>query len=427
MAGMVLAVFAYPLKSHADTVEDMRKMIEQKNQEIQQLEAEAAKYKQEIASKQQEGKSLKNELTRIEATINSLLRDISLTQAKIQRAQLEITETESEITIKQASALRLKGGLSNLLRIYSQAEKTSPLAILLGTSQISEFFRILDFDMLVRQKMMGSISDLKIIENELEIKKSEAEAKRDESAQLKQLLSARQAAMAGQKKDRTQLLAVTKQQEAAYQQLLAEQQKKKESLQNEIQDIETKIKITIDASALPSKGTGVLAWPLPDLSLRSCGSSNISKNCITQFFGYTSFAAAGGYGGKGHNGDDFRADVGTSVLSAEKGTIAGVGDTDAGCKGASYGKWVLINHTNNLSTLYGHMSQINVTKGQPVSRGQLIGLSGKTGYATGPHLHFTVYATQGVQIDQIKSKVCGTLMTLPIAPVNAYLNPLDYL
>ncbi|MDZ4260051.1 MAG: M23 family metallopeptidase, partial [Candidatus Sungbacteria bacterium] len=171
-----------------------------------------------------------------------------------------------------------------------------------------------------------------------------------------------------------------------------------------------------------------LGWPLPDVSKLSCfGSIAAAKNCITQFFGYTQFAASGAYAGKGHNGTDFRADVGTPVFAASNGVVADTGDTDAGCRGASYGKWILVKHTNNLSTIYSHLSQINVSPGDPVSRGTRIALSGKSGYATGPHLHFGLFATQGVSIQSIRSKVCGTLMTLPIAAVNAYLNPLDYL
>ncbi|MBI3273871.1 MAG: M23 family metallopeptidase, partial [Candidatus Colwellbacteria bacterium] len=151
-------------------------------------------------------------------------------------------------------------------------------------------------------------------------------------------------------------------------------------------------------------------------------------------FGYTSFAAAGGYGGKrGHNGIDFRGDTGTPVFSAERGIVEAVGDTDIGCRGASYGKWVLIRHPNNLSTLYAHLSAIIADSGEKVARGDRIGLSGKSGYATGPHLHFGVFAAQAVEIKTIVSRVCGRNMTLPVAGsdpvsgVGGYLNPLDYL
>jgi murein DD-endopeptidase MepM/ murein hydrolase activator NlpD len=65
-------------------------------------------------------------------------------------------------------------------------------------------------------------------------------------------------------------------------------------------------------------------------------------------------------------------------------TFAG-GDT---C--CSYGLYVIIDHGNGYSTLYGHLSQINVAAGQTVAQGQVLGLGGRTGYATGNHLHFEV-------------------------------------
>ena len=171
----------------------------------------------------------------------------------------------------------------------------------------------------------------------------------------------------------------------------------------------------------------MFAWPLAKVVLRQCRNLSEAINCLTQFFGYTSFAAVGGYNGKGHNGVDFRAAYGTPVLAAENGITEGMGDTDIGCRGASYGKWILIRHNNNLSTLYAHLSSLEVAPGQEVKREQPIGLSGKSGYATGPHLHFTVFATKAVKIDSLRSRVCGRPMTLPISALNGYLNPLDYL
>ena len=191
---------------------------------------------------------------------------------------------------------------------------------------------------------------------------------------------------------------------------------KQRALEEEISRIEEKIRIEIDPASLPISRSGVLAWPL-------------DKITITQDFGNTPFATKNPqiYNGKGHNGVDFRASVGESVLAADDGRVIDVGDTDKQCRGVSYGRWILIEHSNNLSTLYAHLSLIKVSAGETVKRGQLVGYSGDTGYVTGPHLHFTVFATQGVQVQKVKSKVCGTYMTVPISALNAYLNPLDYL
>ena len=128
------------------------------------------------------------------------------------------------------------------------------------------------------------------------------------------------------------------------------------------------------------------------------------------------------YNGYGHNGVDFRASIGTPVKAALTGVVKGIGDTDQVCPGASYGRWILLEHFNGLSTLYAHLSLIKISEREPVATGAVIGYSGATGYATGPHLHFTVYATQGVQVANRQSKVCGGTYRMPIADPKAYLN-----
>lgn len=427
-AFFMLTVLYTPYSGMANMVDDFKKSIDQKNEEIKKLEEEAKKYRTELASNQQMGKNLKQELNRIERNVKKLQNDIAVTQSQIKRAELEITKLAYEIADKEASIKKLHGGLASLLKNFFESERNATIELLLRQSAFSQFFQLLNSNASIEKKVLASLDTLHDLHKELEYEKNEQQIKRDESRDLNDLLHARKLSLITQRGERNTLLSVTKTQEKLYQQLLKEQEKKRVQLEQEVDEIEEKIRVIIDPSSLPAKGTGVLGWPLVDLSKESCWSSiAAAKNCITQFFGYTSFAAVGGYGGKGHNGADFRADVGTPLLAVEKGIVTDVGDTDVGCRGASYGKWILIKHPNNLSTLYAHLSHVSVRAGQEITRGLRIGLTGKSGYATGPHLHMSVFATQGVSIQSIKSKVCGRMMTLPIAATNAYLNPLDYL
>ena len=117
-------------------------------------------------------------------------------------------------------------------------------------------------------------------------------------------------------------------------------------------------------------------------------------------------------------------------MASLSGTVTGTGNTDIyrGCY--SYGKWVLIKHSNGLSTLYAHLSHIAVQDGATVSRGDVIGNSGNTGYSTGPHLHFSVYVSDAVQLKRlgdVKQKTACANAVIPVASLNAYLDPLEYL
>jgi murein DD-endopeptidase MepM/ murein hydrolase activator NlpD len=108
------------------------------------------------------------------------------------------------------------------------------------------------------------------------------------------------------------------------------------------------------------------------------------------------------------------------------GVVGGVGDTDLTCAGASFGKWIFIEYSNGLSSTYGHLSLIKVAKGQRVRRGEVVGYSGATGRVT--HLHVTVYAAGAAKVQTLPSKSClGRTLTQPLAAINAYLDPMQYL
>jgi murein DD-endopeptidase MepM/ murein hydrolase activator NlpD len=85
-----------------------------------------------------------------------------------------------------------------------------------------------------------------------------------------------------------------------------------------------------------------------------------------------------------HEGIDFVADVGTPVIASAGGVVL------VAEQHPQYGKMIEIDHGNDFTSRYAHMSKLDVKPGQIVKRGQFLGLSGNTGRTTGPHLHFEV-------------------------------------
>lgn len=89
----------------------------------------------------------------------------------------------------------------------------------------------------------------------------------------------------------------------------------------------------------------------------------------------------------GHNAVDLAAPYGTAIMAAADGKVilARVGGWNGG-----YGNYVIIAHANGTQTVYGHMNKVNVSVGDTVSRGQVIGSIGMTGNTSGPHVHFEI-------------------------------------
>ena len=104
---------------------------------------------------------------------------------------------------------------------------------------------------------------------------------------------------------------------------------------------------------------------------------------ITSRYGYRS--SPGGIGSTNHKGLDISAKHGSTIKAAATGTVK-----FAGYKG-SLGNLVIIESENGIETYYGHCSALYVSKGQKVSAGDKIAAVGKTGAATGPHLHLEIH------------------------------------
>jgi murein DD-endopeptidase MepM/ murein hydrolase activator NlpD len=119
-----------------------------------------------------------------------------------------------------------------------------------------------------------------------------------------------------------------------------------------------------------------------------------------------------------HRGVDLRAPLGTSVLAAAAGTVSvrvnnSPGPRQAGAA-SGYGNWVEITHAGGFSTRYAHLGSVSVNKNQPVSAGELIGLSGNSG-TTAAHLHFEL-RLNGTPVDPTRYAVSGDTFVAVSAP-----------
>ena len=129
----------------------------------------------------------------------------------------------------------------------------------------------------------------------------------------------------------------------------------------------------------------VIVAVLAALTLSACATSRRAGDLITPV---SRFEMSSGFGmrapGRPHYGIDLRAKKGTPIYASGDGRVTFAG------RQRGFGKVVIIDHGGGVETFYAHMSGFAVRKGKKVKQGQKIGKVGKTGNATGYHLHFEV-------------------------------------
>jgi len=318
--------------------------------------------------------------------------------------ELEIESANVEIANLQEIIKNHKIAIGRFFRELQRKDQENIFTIFLKNKSLSESVSEINSISILNASLLENIKEFKNLQSELANKMNETQKKKKSREMEKINLVNRQYIAQDQKEIKRQLLTQTQNKEKIYEQQLSTLEKMQADISAEIEKIETELRKNINPSLLPIARPGILALPITGL--------------ITQNYGYTKFAKYG-YKGSFHNGIDIGASIGTPVMSAERGTVVAVGDQDRYCPRGAYGKFIVIEHENNLTTLYAHLSRQIVKKGDKVERGDLIGYAGKTGYATGPHLHLTVYASPTFYMGT--SRTCGPM------PFGGDLDPVQYL
>lgn len=412
LMGAILVVFAAPLV-FAAPADDLQQKISQRSLDIEQIEKEIAAYKAELSKTQETSSSLKSAIQTIDLNRRKLGAEINLTSTKAEDAQSNIAQTNVDISASEKEIERERAEVAGILRSMDEAGSRSFAEIIFAHDNISDALAEIGDFQNINREIHTQIEQLHIAKEKMFAKKSDLEKEQQKLRSLEAQLADQKSILDEEKKSQNSLLVETKNKESNYKKVLADAEARKKLFEKELEDFAAQIKQQVDPKSFPTPGSHVLSAPLDGMK-------------VTQRFGRTADSVRLYVSGT-HNGLDLAAPRGTKVYSAADGTITATGNTDevSGC--FSYGKWVLIKHPNGLSTLYAHLDIIKAAAGQQVARGDLIGYSGKTGYATGPHLHFGVYASDAVEIMKYSnSRYCKNAV-IPIAPVNAYLDPEAYL
>ena len=401
------------------SAQGVHEQIQSTQSKIKQLEGDIAGYERDLTKTQKERNTLANAVKTLDLSKKKLDAQVELTQNKIIATSALIEELTGKIDAHTVQINRRLASIGESIRNVSEMLGQNAVEIVLSNNTLSATLDNIYSLERLQENIRADVLELKNERTELTSDKKESETARAELLNLKSRLSDQRTLVLSNQKTKQTLLEQTKNKESNYKTLLQEKITLKQKFEQELRSYEASLRQEIDLSKLPHPGSGVLKWPLDNVT-------------ITQYFGNTEFAKSGAYKGSGHNGVDFRATLGTTITSAGRGTVRATGNTDIGCLGGSYGQWVLIDHDSNLaglSTLYSHLSLIKVSAGDTLGAGDLIGYSGQTGYATGPHLHFGVYAKEGVRVTRlIRSDGTASKCTeMPVSPLNGYLNPLLYL
>ncbi|MDO8518232.1 MAG: peptidoglycan DD-metalloendopeptidase family protein [bacterium] len=414
---LIFAPIAYAQVATSTQPDPLQTHIDESTVQIAQLKMEILQLQTRLTETGKQKQTLQSAVAALNLNIQKITKSVTLTQTQIKQKDSQISTLSGTISTTTSEMSRVQLAVGDSLQ-QLQVLDQEPLAfLLLAGNSLSSFFDEAEKLSALRIGLEDKTRQLSSLKQTLVTNKSAAQQKRNDLAALQQNLAQQKQSLAVARDAQSQLLAETKNKESNYQALIAQKQAQEAKFEQDLANYAAQQNKSFNSSTLPSARPGILHWPLDSVR-------------ITQYFGNTQFATQNPqiYGGKGHNAIDLAASPGTPIKAARGGTVVGTGNTDLqkGCY--SYGKWIFIQHDNGLSTLYTHLSVISASKGQGVAGGQVIGYSGSTGYATGPHLHFGVYATAGSEIVQFTKSVNCKNVSIPVVNnTTAYLNPLSYL
>ena len=315
-----------------------------------------------------------------------LAQQLSNTQADLQYSREAYREAANSLQLAKTRLKNLTTRLEKATQEYKTAQRVlgkrlreiylqgdvGYLVVLLGSKSFTDFIDQTHYLSLIIDNDRKLVEQVRSLKEELETKKLQAERTVKQISELTAAQAERVKKLEAVENTRANLLAETRRQRDSLKSYVSE-------LENSTQALEDQIRSTVGRRQ-------VVMRPLsPQSGTRTWGTGRYltpAQGPITSPFGYRIHPIFGTM--RFHTGVDIGAYYGSPVLASDSGVVI-----DSGWLGG-YGNCIIVDHGGGYSTLYAHCSELYVSYGQSVSKGQQIAAVGSTGNSTGPHLHFEV-------------------------------------
>ncbi|WP_071189549.1 M23 family metallopeptidase [Trichormus sp. NMC-1] len=347
--------------------------LKQQQQQVQQQRQNVIQEKNHLTNLQTEAQ---RHLTGLNQNLQATNSQIQNSETRLKFATESLQELEAVLSVTERNYEERQVATVARLRFLQRSQSSQGLAVLLQSRNLSDFISRRHQLKLVYQADQRILSKLAEQANLLIQQRTEVEAQKNQIALIREQLLAQKSDYQAQAESQGELIQRLNSDrlalEAAQNQLEKDSQNLEALIQQKV--AEQKAREAREAAQAKAnskiwiRGTGIFAFP------SDAPTSSPFGWRIHPILGYRRF----------HGGLDFAASYGSTIRAADSGTVI-----FAGWYGG-YGKSLIIDHGKGITTLYAHCSELYVSEGQSVQKGQAIAAVGSTGLSTGPHLHFEV-------------------------------------